>query len=122
MNAVREHRQMSFETLDEISGAPKAYWSKTLGPMSGRRLTMESLGMLFGSLAIKAVLIEDPEQLARIQSRMRVRNAGAVRNGAVHVQLSRRHLAKIGRIGGTNSRKRMTRARARELGKRAALI
>jgi hypothetical protein len=60
---------------------------------------MESLGMLFGSLAVKAVLIEVPEQLKLVQGRMNGRMKHNVRDGTIYVRLSRRHMQKIARLG-----------------------
>jgi hypothetical protein len=85
---------------------------RTLGGMS--------LGCVLPALGVRLVLVEDPEALARIGSRLVKRKASAARHSApVSFQFSRRHMQRIGRIGGTNSRKHLTRERVTELASKA---
>lgn len=120
LNAAREHREMSFELMDEIAGTPKGYFSKNLAPGGSRRITMDSFTLAFGSVGVKALLVDDPDQLKRIQSRLKQRNKGLVRSGAVHQVHSLRKLRKIGAKGGANSRANMSKRAARKLARKAA--
>jgi hypothetical protein len=124
LNAVRDqHRDISLEMLDEITGAPKGYFSKLLGPRAAKRVGLQSLGWAMGGLGIKAVFVEDPEALARVQSRFEARDAPhlqSVLGDAVHIQLSRGFLRKIGAKGGANSRKNLGKRMRKKLAQRAA--
>ena len=124
LNAARDRRDISFETLDAISGAPSGYFSKLLGQRPVRRLGLSSLEWAFGGLGIRGVIIDDPEALRKVQGRSKARDAAhlqAVLGDAVHIQLSRGFLRKIGAKGGKLSRanlgKRMKRKLARKVAK-----
>jgi hypothetical protein len=60
---------------------------------------MQSLGDVFGALALKAVLVEDETALAKVSSRL-VKRKYSIPSAAVHVEISHRFLRKIGAIGG----------------------
>jgi hypothetical protein len=111
----------SGELLDDLAGLPKGYMQKLVGTRPKKRLGMQSLGDVFGVLGLKAALIEDPEAMARIAGRLRKRQEHQVRNGAVHIALTRRFYRKIGRIGGGLSRKNMSKRQASQLGRKAAM-
>lgn len=103
LNACREHRDLSFERLDELTGAPPGYFSKLLGPRAIRRIGLQSLGWALGGLGIKAVLVSDPDALALIEARFEARDVphlSAVQGGALEFRVNRGHLRKIGRKGG----------------------
>lgn len=123
LNVVRESkRDMSFELLDEITGAPKGYFSKVLGPRPVKRIGLHSLAWALGGLGVKCIMVEDPEALARVQSRFRNRDRAhlaSVHNGAVRVQINRGFLRKIGAKGGKNSRKNLSKKQRKKLGKLA---
>lgn len=123
LNAVRENRRdISFELLDELTGAPRGYFSKTLGPKPAKRIGLQSLGWALGGLGVKCILVEDPKALARIKARLQARDrahVASVHSGAVRVQLNRGFLRKIGRKGGKNSRKNLGKRARRKLAKQA---
>jgi hypothetical protein len=114
--------QVSGQTIDQIAGLPSGYTQKILGPKGVRKVGAKSLTDLCGALAIRLLMVEDKEALARIANRLERRDAKMVRGGTVHIELSRRFLRKIQRKGGKNSRKNMTPEEASELGRRAALV
>jgi hypothetical protein len=120
LRAVKDLRDISYETLDDIVNAPRGYFSKVLAPQSQRRLTLGSLGWVLGGLGVKCVVVDDPEMLALVRNRMKRRDGSMVRSGTVHFTLSGRHMREIRSRGGTNSRKYMSAAQARQIGKRAA--
>ena len=124
LNACREKRDLSFERMDEITGAPPGYFAKLLGPRAIRRIGLQSLGWAFGGLGVKCVMVDDLEALAKVESRFAKRDGAhvkAVLGGAVHVQINRGFLRKIGAIGGENSRKNLGKRKVRQLAKKAAL-
>jgi hypothetical protein len=85
---------ISGERLDELAGLPRGYFQKLIGTRPKKRLGMQSLGDVFGALAVKAVLIEDEAALARISSRL-VKRKYVVRGDTTHIELSRRFMRKI---------------------------
>jgi hypothetical protein len=60
----------SRERLDDISGVQPGYSAKVLGPIPAKTLGRTSLGLILGGLALKLRVIEDPEQLKRIATRL----------------------------------------------------
>lgn len=125
LNVVRDqHRDMSFELMDEITGAPRGYFSKLLGPRPAKRIGLQSLEWALNGLGVKAILVEDSEALARIKSRLEGRDVAhlaSVRNGAVSVQINRGFLRKIGAKGGKNSRKNLSKRQRTKLAKLAVM-
>ncbi len=73
---------ISFETLDAVSGVCAGYSAKILGPHPCKRFGPVSLPAILGALGIKLVAFEDPEALARVQSRLVKRNEHKVRHRA----------------------------------------
>ena len=61
---------VSNDTLDEVCGFADRYCSKLLAPDPRRTLGRMSLPALLGGLAVKLILVHDPEQLRRVQSRL----------------------------------------------------
>jgi hypothetical protein len=120
LNEWRERRNISFDTLDRLAGTPERFSSKTFGPHAARRVTMDTLLDYLASLAIKGTLEHDPAAFAELQHRLQARNTSQVRNNVVHIVRTKRDFRDMGRIGGANSRKYMTRKAARKLGKKAA--
>lgn len=104
LNACREKRDLSFQQLDAITGAPPGYFAKLLGPRQIRKIGLQSLGWAFGGLGIKAVLVTDPEALARVESRFEARDpahlAAVMHAGCLQIKLSKRHMSIIQRKGG----------------------
>ncbi len=113
---------ISREVLDEISGLPDGYSSKLLAPRPIKHMGDLAMGEALPVLGMKLVAIEDLEALKRTlaHSKYKKRNTSWDKhNVAVSYQLSRRFLRRIGRKGGKNSRKYMTRERATELARKA---
>jgi hypothetical protein len=113
--------QASGETFDEISGAPRGYFQKLLGPRPPRRLGMRSLGDVLGTLAVKCLIVEDAEAMDRVTGRLKKRNLKMVRDAAWQVTITRRFMQKIGRIGGTRRIEKLSKAERQQLARQAAL-
>jgi len=122
--AVRELRDVSFERLDEITGAAKGYFSKVLGPGKARHIGRESLGWALGGLGVKCILVSDPDALARVQARFGTRDKShlksARRGGTVIIHLSRRHMAIIQAKGRKSRWDGMTPKQKSKWGKKMA--
>jgi hypothetical protein len=123
LRQVREMRDISFPVLDQIAGLAETHSSKMLAPNGERGVTRQALGMLFGALGVRGVLVHDEKTWQRVQRYMAKymlgkRNIGKVHADAVHIRTTRRFLKKIGKNGGKNSRKYMTPEQASEIGRR----
>ncbi|SNB53996.1 hypothetical protein SAMN05414138_10210 [Rhodoplanes sp. JGI PP 4-B12] len=121
MRAKERAFAVGSEDTADVAGLPRGYIQWLLGPNPRRRVGMFSLGPLLTILGVKLVMVEDPEAIALVGDRLPKRNESSVRSGAVHVELTRRFLKKIGKKGGANSRKNLTPRQASELGRRAAI-
>jgi len=66
----------SYETIDHVAGLPSRYTSRIFGPARGKRLGPVSLAAILGALGVKLIVVEDPEQLARIRRRLTKRYPG----------------------------------------------
>jgi hypothetical protein len=124
LRLAKEKRNLSFAAVDQIAGLSDGHASKMLAPNGERGITVQSLGFLLGALGVKGVLIEDAEAQRRVENYMAAHKLGTrddkrAHSGAVSVTLSKRFLKKIGAIGGKNSRSNMSRARARQLARKA---
>jgi hypothetical protein len=120
LRARAEQLQISREQLDDLAGLAKGYASKLLAPSPVKKIGLVTMPALLGALGLKLVLVDDPEQRARIAERFTPRNpAYAAHAGTVTVIFSRRHMRQIQKRGGRNSRKYMTREEASWLASKA---
>jgi hypothetical protein len=110
---------VSGERLDELAGLPRGYFQKLVGTRPKKRLGMQSLGDVFGALAIKAVLVEDEAALARISGRL-VKRKYAVQAAGLHLEISHRFLRKIASMGGKARQAELTPRQRSALGRRLA--
>jgi hypothetical protein len=76
---VQELR-ISRELLDEIGGFPRGYAGKLLGAAQTRRIGSRTLGPLCSATGSMLLLVEDSEQIARLNGRLVPRNEWAVRH------------------------------------------
>ena len=67
MRRRREALGISFETLDQIAGVDDRYAAKVLSPKPLRGLGYMSMGPLLGAMGLALVVIENPEQIARVR-------------------------------------------------------
>jgi hypothetical protein len=133
LRECRVRRDISFATLDEITQQADGYWSKTLSITGNRRVTMESLSLGLGALGIKCVVIDDPEQYAKVQRHMTKigavkRETKAVRMLAVnsgcgkHTVTSVKMLRKIAASGGHARNRKLGPRRRKQIARQAALV
>ena len=61
-------RGVTLETLDHIAGWPSGYSGKLLAPDPIKNLGWLSLGLGLNALAIKLVVVEDPEERKLVES------------------------------------------------------
>jgi hypothetical protein len=116
-----EYVNVSRLELDRHSGLASGYSSKVLSPMPVKLLSVDSACALAAALGLDVVLIENRERLQRVWSRSPQRESNHANHSAVvHLTFSRRHMIKIGKAGGANSRKNMTRREAKMLARKAA--
>jgi hypothetical protein len=88
------------ERFDEFAGLPRGYLSKLIGANPIRRISMISMGPLFGALGIYCVMYEDANATARLRRRLRPRNNSySRRSDATSLVFTRRFMQKIGRKG-----------------------
>jgi hypothetical protein len=71
MRARAEELNLSRLTIDDIAGTPEGYASKVLAPQPMKCAGHKSLLPLLGALALKLVIVEDPDALAQITQRMK---------------------------------------------------
>jgi hypothetical protein len=69
MRARRDELGITFETLDAIAGWPCRYGSKLFSPEPVKNLGWQSLGLGLGALGTMLIMIEDEEQIRRVQDR-----------------------------------------------------
>lgn len=75
LKEVRESRDLSFELMNEITGAPSGYFQKLLGPNPVKTIGLQSMGWALHGLGVKCLIVEDPEALALVQGRFEARDA-----------------------------------------------
>jgi hypothetical protein len=84
----RDMRGVSLATLDHIAGWADGYGAKLLAPDPIKNLGWESIGLGLNALAIKLVVVEDPEQRKLVERRWikreRPRNAAPAGKGRRH--------------------------------------
>jgi hypothetical protein len=81
IRAWREERGITLEALDHIAGWPAGYGAKLLAPDPIKNLGWLSLGLGLKALAIKLVVVEDPEQRKVVEGRWQQRKRP--RNGTI---------------------------------------
>ena len=62
-------RELSDERFEDIAGLPKGSASKYLGPKKVKGLGQISLPLMLGALGKALVLVDDPEQIERVEGR-----------------------------------------------------
>ena len=123
MRARAAELELSRESIDAIAGVPAGYAAKLLAPRPIRTLGALSMPLMLPALGIKVLVVVDDAKTADIKGRRDAerRNGAQVRAGTVHFELSDRHMRKIRFRGGKNSRTKMSKRKARELGRKAAI-
>jgi hypothetical protein len=81
LRARADALRLSRASIDTIAGFADGYASKLLAPNAVKILGERSLGPMLTVLGIKLAVLEDPEALARYQSRRKPRTEHQVREG-----------------------------------------
>ena len=55
-------------TFEAVAGVPHGYYARVLGPKKPKRLSIDSLLWAIEALGLKAVVIEDPAALKRVEA------------------------------------------------------
>jgi hypothetical protein len=76
-----DEMNISREELDLQAGIPTGYSGKCLGPAQVKRLSYATMGPVLGAIGCKLLLVEDPEQTAKILRRAQPRDTRQVRSG-----------------------------------------
>lgn len=114
------HMSRSDDQNADIAGLPNKYITKLLGPRPVRRVGMKTLGALLGVLGVKLILVIDEEAVKRYGHKVRKRDERLVRDKTVTIEFSRRHMQKIGRMGG-KARFELPAKQIRKLAREAGL-
>lgn len=109
---------ISFVTLDEISGVQSGYSAKVLGPSKRKTLGPVSFGAMLGALGLKLLIIEDLQALELVKTRLQQRNESQVRSHAERLSMWQR----LGRNGGLKWVRNTTKAERRERARHAANV
>jgi hypothetical protein len=67
--ARRDELGITHETIDDIAGWAAGYGGKILAPNPIKNLGWMSLGSLLGTIGTMLIMVEDPEQIRRVQDR-----------------------------------------------------
>lgn len=123
LRSVAERRQISREAIDELAGLTKGYTGKLLAEVPTKKLGIEGIGALLGALGVKLIAVDDPVALERFTKRAAKRNGSQTRMhaGTVHIKISGRKFRQNQKKGGVNSRKYLSRRKARKLARKAAM-
>jgi hypothetical protein len=70
LRARKRELDISFETLDSVSGLPAGYSAKLLSKNPSRSIGLRSCGPLLQTLGVRVAVVVDPEALARVAKRL----------------------------------------------------
>ena len=109
-----EELAVNGERFDEFAGLPRGYLSKLIGIRPQRRISMVSMGPLFGALGIRCVLIEDQTATTRLKTRLKPNN-GSYRRAAPRVLLTDRQFHRIQKLGRQSRWRRLNKKQRSEI-------
>src|SRR6476646_10708215 len=89
LRARRDQLQLTHERLDDISGLPSGYIGKLLAPVPIKNLGWLSFGLALDALGVALVMVENPDQIKRVENRWIPRERP--RNAAPAAGKGRRH-------------------------------
>lgn len=85
LRARADELNVSRLTIDHVAGLQDGYTAKLLAPVPLKRVGAISMGPLLAALGLALVVVEDPEALERVSSRLVPRYSG---RGATHMRRS----------------------------------
>ncbi len=124
-------RGVAYHTVDAIAGLADRHTSKLFGPLPTKNLGQVSLGNILGAVGKALVLVDDPEQMKRVEGRWTPRKrplkasrcASALSMPAEMPAPpkfgSREYMKMIGIRGASKAGKASAKRRAKTMGKRA---
>jgi hypothetical protein len=89
LRARRDELQLTHERIDDIAGWASGYCGKLMAPEPIKNLGWLSFGLALDSLGVALVMIENPDQIKRVENRWIPRERP--RNAAPAVGKGRRH-------------------------------
>jgi hypothetical protein len=126
LRARADALNVSRATLDDVSGLASGYTAKLLAQPPIKSLGAVSLGPMLGALGIAIVLVEDPDAMRRVASRMVGRNNSQVRvltggkHNGITIKLSLRHMKKLAKLATAARKAKIPRWRRIKIAKQAA--
>lgn len=79
MRAAKEMRNLSFKTLDELGGFTQGHMERVIGPRREKGMSSIVFQTMLSMLAVKLVMVPDPEQEAKIRGQWEGRELSNVR-------------------------------------------
>ena len=114
VRGAKIERDISDLTLDDLAGFAPGTSAKYLGPNPAKGIGPLTLGLFLGALGKGLMLVDDPEQIQRVQKRWTKR---VIRGGAT-VQMRRNAALSMSLSMQENARKQGVSEKMRELGKK----
>jgi hypothetical protein len=118
--------EITRETLDATSGMQGGYSGKLLAPKPVKRAGPITLPLLLGGLGLALAVVEDPDALDRVKSRLVKRrrppaNRASTATPAEAQDAIRLHLSTIGRRGARSLNKALSARQRQRAARKAAL-
>ncbi|WBL82299.1 hypothetical protein I3J27_18375 [Bradyrhizobium xenonodulans] len=79
MRTAKEVRNLSFPTIDELGGFTRGHVERVIGPRREKGMSPFMMQMLLSIMAMKLVLVPDPEQEEKVREHWEGRNTSNVR-------------------------------------------
>jgi hypothetical protein len=84
----RDQLQLTHERIDDIAGFPSGYCGKLMSPQPIKNLGWLSFGLALDALGVALVMVENPDQIKRVENRWirreRPRNAAPAARKCSH--------------------------------------
>ena len=126
LRARRDELQLTHETIDAIANWPAGYAGKLLAPEPIKNLGWMSLGLALDTLGIALVVVENEEQIKRVEKRWTRRErpknapllAAALSIEEIAREEFRQHMRQLGSKGGKMGGSKGGKRRLRTMKKR----
>ncbi len=134
--AVQVAREISYQDIEHIGGLSSGTVAKYLGPKPSKRMGLLSTFLILQAMGKAILIVDDPEQLARIEKRFRpriikggatlqLRRRDALLADALSIEENRREYMrelgrKGGKVGGSKGGKRRMETMSKRARQRAA--
>ena len=86
LRARRDQLELTHERIDDIAGFPSGYCGKLMAPEPIKNLGWLSFGLALDALGVALVMVENPEQIKRVENRWIPRERPHQRTGKHHPQ------------------------------------